>query len=112
ELINNLFESENAAEVRALVSSEIEELDTLVKGVFLIRELSRKSLDRISGMGERLSSRIIASYLGANWYDSRNYIKTSFEFGRNQVVYEKSEQLLRSEERRVGKEWRPGRSPK
>lgn len=94
ELINNLFESENAAEVRALVSSEIEELDTLVKGVFLIRELSRKSLDRISGMGERLSSRIIASYLGANWYDSRNYIKTSFEFGRNQVVYEKSEQLL------------------
>ena len=94
ELINNLFESEKAAEVRALVSSEIEELDTLVKGVFLIRELSRKSLDRISGMGERLSSRIIASYLGANWYDSRNYIKTSFEFGRNQVVYEKSEQLL------------------
>ena len=39
-----MFESENAAEVRALVSSEIEELDTLVKGVFLIRELSRRAL--------------------------------------------------------------------
>ena len=81
-------------EVMEFIAAELDELKSITKGVFLIRELSRKSLESISGIGERLSSKIIASFLKADWYDSRKYIKSFVEYGRSQADLETTNQLL------------------
>lgn len=83
QIINTLFPdiAANTA-IRNGVEPIFDELKSINKGVFLIRELSEKSLASISGIGERLSSKIIAAYLGARWFDSRLFIKTFVEYGR------------------------------
>ncbi|WP_262493172.1 bifunctional aspartate kinase/homoserine dehydrogenase I [Marinilabilia salmonicolor] len=93
--IVSLFSDEKKQqEVSDLVAPELDELNSITKGVFLIRELSRKSLESISGIGERLSSKIISSFLDAKWFDSRKYIKTFVEYGKSQVDLEATNNLL------------------
>lgn len=103
QIISTLFENEKD-EIMWLIEPELDELKSILKGVFLIKELSRKSLESLSGMGERLSSKIIARYLNnAKWFDSRQYLKTSFEYGRNHVLTEKTEKLLMAVKPELGK---------
>lgn len=93
--IAKLFpEKTRQQEVLGLVSPEFDELKSITKGVFLIRELSRKSLEGISGIGERLSSKIISDFVGADWFDSRQYIKTFVEYGKSQADLETTRKLL------------------
>jgi bifunctional aspartokinase / homoserine dehydrogenase 1 len=102
QIIAKLFDPSGVKKVNALIEHDIEELRIILKGVFLIRELSRKSFESLSGIGERLSSKIIASYLGAQWFDSRQYIKTNLEYGRNQVIVNETEQLLAGMQSQLG----------
>ncbi|MDP2877535.1 MAG: lysine-sensitive aspartokinase 3 [Holophaga sp.] len=57
------------------------ELELLLRGVALLRELSLRSLDAIASAGERLSTRILATYLGAQWFDARAAMRTDDCFG-------------------------------
>lgn len=59
------------------VDALFEQLKSLYYGVFLIHDLSEKTRDAIVSYGERLSSRIVATLIkGAEWKDSREFIKT------------------------------------
>jgi aspartokinase/homoserine dehydrogenase 1 len=103
-IVEDLFPNKDAASsALQLISPEFDELKSIHKGVYLIRELSIKSLESISGIGERLSSKIMAIYLGGRWFDSRDYIKTFFEYGRNQADIKSSNSLLKSVEPTLGK---------
>jgi aspartokinase/homoserine dehydrogenase 1 len=94
-LIFDLFPDKKAREeVLTFVAPEFDELKSINKGVHLIRELSRKSLESISGIGERLSSKIISLFLGARWYDSRKFIKSYYKYGKSQVDLEITNKLL------------------
>lgn len=93
-IVSLFSEEKKQQEVSDLVAPELDELNSITKGVFLIRELSRKSLESISGIGERLSSKIISSFLDAKWFDSRKYIKTFVEYGKSQVDLEATNKLL------------------
>jgi aspartate kinase len=57
------------------------ELDALIRGVALLRELSPRSLDAIASIGERMASRILAAYLDADWVDARTVVRTDDTFG-------------------------------
>jgi aspartokinase/homoserine dehydrogenase 1 len=75
-----------------LVESLFEELKDILHGVFLVRELSPKTLDFILGFGERLSAYIIAQAFvqygeKANFVDSRKLIVTDEEFGNAKVDF-------------------------
>lgn len=66
------------------------EIEDICKGVFLVRELTLHSIDRISSYGELLSTTIFSEMLNSidiknTWYDSSKLIKTNSEFG-NAVV--------------------------
>ena len=103
QIIGALFGNDTDAIIK-LIEPELDELKSILKGVFLIKELSRKSHESLSGMGERISSKIIARYLNnANWFDSRQYIKTMYEYGRNHVVAERTEKLLKQIKPELGK---------
>ncbi|HKX82839.1 MAG TPA: bifunctional aspartate kinase/homoserine dehydrogenase I [Pyrinomonadaceae bacterium] len=86
-LIHNDKES-----VRGFVESSIKELERICEGVFLLRELSPRSLDNILGFGELLSTRIAShafAELGIEneWKDSRELIRTDSSFGSASVDF-------------------------
>ncbi len=104
DTIANLFPGEKERlEVLNFIAPEFDELKSITKGVFLIRELSRKSLESISGIGERLSSKIISAFVEADWYDSRKYVKSFIEYGRSVVDLEMTNQLLTEVAPKIGK---------
>lgn len=73
----------------------LDELGKIIQGVSLIGELTPKTLDKIGGFGERLSSFIIAEYIpNAKWYDSSLLIKTNSDFGKAIVNFELTNQNL------------------
>jgi len=57
------------------------ELDLLLRGVALLHELSPRSMDAIASLGERLSTRIFAAFMGAAWVDARTVMRTDATFG-------------------------------
>ncbi len=80
-----LIKTENA-DVLAHVAHEMAQLQDVLNGVFLVRELSAKTLDYIMSFGERLSAFIISSSLLADGHpgkfiDMRNALQTNANFG-------------------------------
>lgn len=61
-----------------------QELELLLRGVALLRELSPRSLDAIASFGERLSTRIFAAFTDAEWLDARTVLRTDARFGEAQ----------------------------
>jgi len=62
-VIGELFEEEESSEVNAWLADMISDLHDVMHGVFLLRELSGKSLALVLSYGERLSSWIVSRYL-------------------------------------------------
>ncbi|HTL98836.1 MAG TPA: lysine-sensitive aspartokinase 3 [Holophagaceae bacterium] len=58
-----------------------QELELLLRGVALLRELSPRSLDAIASFGERLSTRLFAAATGHAWFDARAVMRTDARFG-------------------------------
>ena len=70
-----------AGDARSLLLDQVNELlnelKDIFQGIYLIRDVSPKTLATIVSYGERLSSIIVANLIkGAVWYDSRTFIKT------------------------------------
>lgn len=57
------------------------ELELLLRGVALLRELSPRSMDAIASLGERLSTRIFAAFVAGAWVDARTVLRTDAVFG-------------------------------
>ncbi len=61
-----------------------EQLKSIYFGVYLIHDLSEKTQNAIVSYGERLSSNIVASLIkNAEWFDSRDFIKTYRKNGKH-----------------------------
>ncbi len=87
EMIRALFPEEQQQEVLNTVAVRLDELSNLLKGVSLLGELTPRTLDRVGGCGELLSSAIIAPYLGAKWIDSKALIKTDSNYLKAAVQF-------------------------
>ena len=78
------------------VDALFEQLRSIYFGVYLIRDLSRKTQDAIVSYGERLSSNIVSSMVrGSMWMDSREFIKTEFAHGKNTLDSVLTNKLVR-----------------
>ena len=84
-VVNELFEeNENRMRLNAQMKALFGELINIYKGVYLIKDLSSKTLDTIVSYGERLSSIIVAQAIpDAKWMDSREFIKTELKHGKH-----------------------------
>ena len=88
----------------AQVNELLEELRSIYQGVYLIHDLSPKTQAAIVSYGERISSRIVATLIdGAEWFDSREFIKTEFKAGKNRLVRELTNTLIRQTWQQVPK---------
>ena len=75
--------------VECTVASLLEELSNILRGVYLIRDLSIKTTDAIVKYGERLSSAIISGVIDvAALYDAREFIKTRNPFDTHSITFE------------------------
>ena len=78
------------------IDTLFDELKSIYLGVYLIHDLSEKTVATIVSYGERLSSRIVAALIdGAEWYDSRQFIKTETKHGRYILNSEKTSHLVK-----------------
>jgi bifunctional aspartokinase / homoserine dehydrogenase 1 len=74
----------------SLVKKMFNEIEDLCNGIFLLRELTPSTTDKLIGYGELISSQMVAAAfvsrgISAEWKDARDFIKTDSNFG-NAVV--------------------------
>ena len=99
DAISDLVETANQNQLLIKINSQINQLQTLLDGCFLLGELSPRTADAIAGFGELLSSQIIATALqqtipNSNFKDSRELIKTNSNFGKASVDFEVTNKLI------------------
>lgn len=89
ELIPLTQQSSILSQVKTLCN----EIEDICNGIFLLRELSERTKDRVVSYGELLSSQIIAAKLKielgeCEWKDSRELIVTNSNFGAASVEFD------------------------
>lgn len=78
------------------ISGIHEELKSTLEGIFMVRELSRHSLDHVMSAGELISSTIFHYLIDDSIYvDSREIIITDNNFGFATVDFDRTDKLIR-----------------
>lgn len=95
DMIETAVPHNRQADAVDLATPLLDELGNIYMGVSLIRDLSERTLDTIVSYGERLSSGIISFVIdGARLYDSRKFIRTCRQCGKNVLDKENTERLI------------------
>lgn len=86
QTIRDLLPITNQSGLLSQVKTMCNEIEDICNGIFLLKELSERTKDRVVSYGELLSSTIIAAKLNADgipcqWKDSRELITTNSNFG-------------------------------
>jgi aspartokinase/homoserine dehydrogenase 1 len=80
--------------IKYIVDELLDELEQILTGITLVGELTAKTLDRIAGIGERISSHIVAQFIGAERKDSSEFIQTDSNFGKAAVNFNVTNKLI------------------
>ncbi|MGA0559840.1 bifunctional aspartate kinase/homoserine dehydrogenase I [Larkinella sp. VNQ87] len=99
-VIKGLIPIKEQSKVFATVRGTVNELEDLLRGVSLIRELSDRTMDLVMSFGERLSCLVISECLKskgvpARFCDARQLIKTDAQFSMAEVDETTTNQLIR-----------------
>lgn len=85
--------------LRAALTTRIDglwnELRSILRGAFLIQDMTPKTADAIVSYGERLSSLIVAAILDTTCIDSRRFIKTYRRGDKHLVAFDETNKLIR-----------------
>ena len=88
----------SSGQIIEIVRGLLDELKQILTGIMLVGELTCKTLDRIAGIGERISSQMVAHYIeGAVWVDTALLIRTDSNFGKALVDFETTNRLIKEE---------------
>lgn len=99
EAVRELIPIQGQSSVLSFVKTQCNEMEDICNGIFLLRELSPRTKDRMAGYGEILSSKIIATALqargiDAQWLDSTQLIQTNNQYGNALVNFDLTNQLI------------------
>jgi len=92
DAVRELTEVSTQSAILAQVKVQINELEDLLHGIFLVKERSARTLDYVMSFGERLSAFIISAALkdqriAAEYLDARKVIRTDNHFGQAKVDF-------------------------
>ena len=98
----DLWEGKPPEDLERFMGSTAAQLDMLLRGVSLLRELSPRSRDAIAAFGELLSSQIVATFLASqgvptSWLDGRRVMRTDARFGGAEPQRHEIRDLVRIE---------------
>ena len=91
--VRTLIPFENQSAILSFLKKQLNELESICEGVFLLHELTARSLDRIVSFGEILSTSVFAAKCDSRqlpnvWKDSRELIRTDSNFTFAAVDFE------------------------
>ncbi len=96
ELIENVIVGSKKGDVLQQIHAQFTDLSNILRGIFLIKDISIKITDTIVSYGESISSIIICNAISnATHFDSRTFIKTENQFDKHIVDFEKTNALIR-----------------
>ncbi len=91
-----LLEGDSLKSALSTIDKIFLELSETLSGLFLLRELSKYSLDKALSTGERVSSTIISSFIeNSLLIDAREIIKTDNNYGNANVDFALTNSLIR-----------------
>ncbi len=101
DAVRSLLPIQEQSATLSWVKQQLNELESLCDGIFLLGELSPRIKDRLVSYGELLSSYIISARLQSmqvkqQWVDSRQLIITNDQYGNAAVNFAKTEALIRA----------------
>ena len=87
DAVQGLLSAERATELLAELNVHLSELESVLTGVSYLGELSKRSVDAVSSIGELLSSRVLAEYaanrgMKTQWLDARKIVITDDTHGK------------------------------
>jgi aspartokinase/homoserine dehydrogenase 1 len=96
----DLLSPEKYIEISVIMDENHETLKDLLKGIFLVREASPRTMDYVLSFGERNANFIITAALqevgiGAEFLDARLIIKTNKEFGNAKVNFKLTDTAIK-----------------
>ena len=92
---NTIADQEKRDELLKGVSHLLNELGNILRGVFLVKDLSQKTSDIIVSYGERLGSLIMVNLLtNARLFDARQFIQTEKQFKKHIVDFTLTNQRI------------------
>ena len=99
ETVQSLLGAKNQSALMGKVRLLLNEIEEILKGVFLVQELSIKTLDRILGSGEVLSALIINEFflqegLNSKLVNPQEFILTDSAFGKANVDMATTEEKI------------------
>ncbi|MBB3185877.1 bifunctional aspartate kinase/homoserine dehydrogenase I [Microbacter margulisiae] len=95
-IIEHVVEPEKRTSQTTKITQMMEELSNILRGIFLIHDLTPKITDTITSYGERASASIIGAVIDeAITFDSRQFIKTVPQFTKHIVDFETTNALIR-----------------
>ena len=91
--IKDLLPVTTQSSILSQIMQQCNEIEDVCNGVFLLKELSPRTKDKIVSYGELLSSQIIAAYLSCGdtknaWVDARKLIITDSSFTKANVDFD------------------------
>ena len=100
QVVRELIPVQNQSSLLSFVKTQCNEIEEICNGIFLLRELSPRTKDRIVAYGELLSSKIItaalqAQGLKADWANSRELIFTNADYGNAVVNFSVTNEKIR-----------------
>lgn len=99
DAVRNLIGVKNQSGILAQVKIQVNELEDVLQGVFLVKERTLRTLDYIMSFGERLSAYIISEAmkdagLATEYLDARKVIRTDSQFGYAKVDFDVTNKLI------------------
>jgi aspartokinase/homoserine dehydrogenase 1 len=102
QLVKDLISIDKQSATLSLVKKKCNELESICEGVFLLRELSPRTLDSVVSYGELLSSLILSARFNTlkiahQWMDSREVIRTNSNYGYASVDFDYTNKAIKKE---------------
>lgn len=98
QAIETLFPHKNEA-IKASTTEMLLELNEILQGIFLLKELTLCAQDNISSFGERLCASILSHYINqeypSEYVDSRRLIYTDNNYTQASVLFDKTNDAIR-----------------
>ncbi len=99
DVVKALIPVTQQSSVLSMVKKSCNEIEDICNGIFLLRELSARTKDRMASYGELLSSQIIAARFkttvaDSTWKDARELILTNADYGNAPVDFAATNQKI------------------
>ena len=99
EATQALLSASRFNKIQKEITQNCDDLNGVLRGIFLIREVSPRTMDYVMSFGERMSALIIAHTLDENgipaeFLDARKVVKTDRNFGAAKVDFEATDAFI------------------